>query len=96
MAAENHQATLVLVGQELEALVVLERVEILILLVKKDGIRLCEGVEGLQDGVKCLRAFCAVKYQCPLWGLDELRLACLEDARGARIFRLAADILLAS
>jgi hypothetical protein len=29
--------------------------------VEKNGIGLCEGVEGLQDGVEGLGAFCAVQ-----------------------------------
>lgn len=95
MAAEHHQTALVLVSQELKAFVVLEWMEILILLVEKDGIRLCKGMEGLQDGVECLRTFCAVQYQCPLRGLDELRLARLEDTRSARILWLAECGMLA-
>lgn len=60
MASEYHQAALVLVGQELEALVVLERVKVLIFLVEKNRIRFCERVKGLKDGVERLRAFCSV------------------------------------
>lgn len=60
MASEYHQAALVLVGQELEALVVLERVKVFIFLVEKNRIRFCERVKGLEDGVERLRAFCSV------------------------------------
>jgi hypothetical protein len=53
-------------------------------------------VEGLQDGVERLRAFCAVQDESPLRALDELGLARLEDARGAGVLGLAEYELLAS
>jgi hypothetical protein len=41
-AAEHDQTALILVGQELDALDVLEWVEFLILLVEQDRVRLCQ------------------------------------------------------
>lgn len=49
--SEHDHSGLVLVGQELEALGGFERADVFILLVEEDGVRFCEGVEGLEDGV---------------------------------------------
>ena len=60
-APEDDETAFVLVGQEFEAFGAFERVDVVILLVEKDGVRFCKGVEGLQDRVHCCWAFRAVQ-----------------------------------
>lgn len=85
MASECYQSTLVLVRQEFQALRVLIWVQVLVLLVEKNVVRLRQSVEGLQHGVQCLRAFCAVENQGLLGRFDELRLPRFQDTRSARV-----------
>ena len=86
-ASKDYQTALVLVGQELHAFCVLKRVNVLILLVEKDGVGLRERVECFQDGVESLRAFRPVQQKSLFGRFDELRLSRLEDTRSARVLR---------
>lgn len=85
MASECYESTLVLVRQEFQALRVLIWVQVLVLLVEKNVVRLRQSVEGLQHGIECLGAFCAVENQGLLGGFDELRLPRFQDTRSARV-----------
>ena len=90
-ASEHDKTALILVGQEFEALGVLERVDILVLLVEQDGVRLCQGVEGFQDRMHRCWAFRAVQEEGSFGGFDELGLFGFEHARGARVLGFAVE-----
>lgn len=85
-APEHHDAAIILVGQELEALDVLERVDVFVLLVEEERVWFCQCVEDLKDCVQRCWAFRAVQQKRALRGLDELWFSRFQDARGARIF----------
>jgi hypothetical protein len=56
-APEDNHAAVIFVSQELDALDVLEWVNIGVFLVEEDRVRRCEGVECLEDGVQGSWAF---------------------------------------
>lgn len=85
MASKCYESTLVLVRQELQTLRVLIWVQVLVLLVEKNVVRLRQSVESLQHSVQCLGTFCAMENQGLLGGFDELRLARFQDTRSARV-----------
>jgi hypothetical protein len=91
VASKGDQTTLVLVRQEFEAFRVLVRVQILILLVEENRVRLRQVMESLENGIQGLGTFCAVEDQGLLGGFDELGLPRFQDARSARVLGLSEN-----
>jgi hypothetical protein len=91
VASKGDQTALVLVRQEFEALRVLVWVQVLILLVEENRVRLRQVVESLENGIQGLGTFCAVEDQGLLGGFDELGLPRFQDARSARVLGLSGN-----
>jgi hypothetical protein len=66
-------------------------VQVLILLVEEDRVRLRQVMESLEDGVQGLWTFCTVEDQGLLRGFDELGLPRFQDARSARVLGLSVN-----